>query len=413
MARVSAVDVPIKPWDEEIFEAVERSVELLGGPGRFANSGDLVFIKPNILCGDLAGTTDRRVLYAAVRMFVDEGCDVVVGENPLVDTNSEEEFERYGVRRLVERAGGRFIDLRRDRHVTVRVKDARGCETLRIAETVLKADCVVSMPVMKSHGLCLVTLSLKNMWGTIPPTQRYVGHRKSLNWTLAELNKIVKTKLAIIDGTTAVGAPPIGPFPLGLIIAGDDPVAADSIAALRMGYNPYEIEHIRYAHQLGVGEIDPSKIELLGTELEAIKRAGETSGREKFMLQEYTVRPEELLKGVDNVRLVMGNPCSGCIVKFNLAIKNIGVDKIAEGPEMAFILGPDAEPVPGVVNLIIGGCLRRYADKGIFIDFCPVYNQDVESGIRVALGEAERVEQLWDSLLKSYREKEDESLPGF
>lgn len=51
--------------------------------------------------------------------------------------------------------------------------------------------------------------------------------------------------------------------PLGLIIAGDDPAATDTVACLRMGFNPMSIEHIRYSHELGIGEIDPKKIELI------------------------------------------------------------------------------------------------------------------------------------------------------
>ncbi|MEM2875382.1 MAG: hypothetical protein QXL67_00285, partial [Candidatus Bathyarchaeia archaeon] len=80
---------------------------------------------------------------------------------------------------------------------------------------------------------------------------------------------------------------------------------------------------------------------------------------------------------------------------------------------IAVLLGPGAKPVEGRVNVILGGCLKEYRDQGVFVDFCPVYNQDVEQAISVALGEKKEFEFMWDGLLKTYSEKEDKSLPGF
>ena len=185
MAKVSVVNVPLKAFDEEIFEGVKKSIDLLGGPDRFAGSGDKVCIKPNILHGSYEGSTDRRVIYSVAKIFVDSGCKVVIGENPLVNTNSAEEFKKYGIEEVAKKAGAEFVDFRRDEQKIVEVDNARGCKTLKIAKTILEADCVVSVPVMKTHTMCMVTLSVKNLWGTIPPTQRHIGHRNSLNWTLA------------------------------------------------------------------------------------------------------------------------------------------------------------------------------------------------------------------------------------
>ncbi len=412
-AKVSVVEIPIKGWDKEVFEGVWKSIDMLGGPEKFAKPGEKVLVKPNLVYGSREWSVDRRVIYAVAKAFVDLGCDVVIGENPLVDTNSEEEFRKYGIEDVAKKAGAKFVNFRKDEQVTVKVENARGCETLRIAKTVLDADCVVSVPIMRAHALCMVSLSIKNLWGTIPPTQRHLGHRKSLNWTLAELNKIVGTKLAIIDGTTVIGAPHVGLKPLGLIIAGNDPVAADSIATLMMGYDPYRIEHIRYAHELGVGEIDPEKIEILGLTLEEIKKRGMEEGRKIFRLEGYDLDPRRLLRKAGNVEVVWGNPCSSCIYKLTTAVQSLGVEKIAKGPEMAIVIGPEAKPVPGKVNVILGGCLKKYADQGIFVDFCPIYDSDVKLGILMALGEVKKPKWLWEKILESYAKKEDKNLPGF
>lgn len=403
MAKVSVVKIPRKCFDEDVFNGVEHSIELLGGPEAFAKSGDKVVVKPNVLNASDVETTDPRVIYAVSKIFRNIGCDVIIGENPLVGTISSEVFEKMRMREIAEKAGVRFVDFRKDEQVTVDVPNARGCHTLRIAKTVMDADLIISLPVMKHHGLCNVTLGLKNMWGVIGPSQRRLGHLNSLNWTLAELNRILRVRLTVIDGLIGVGYSEA--FPLGLIIAGDDPVATDAVACLRMGFNPMNIEHIRYAHELGLGEIDPQKIELTGITLDQLVRDGKAA-RKMFVMP--LAKPARLLKKARNVKLVQGDVCSGCEKKLSIAIKKIGVRQIAKGPRMAIVIGRGAKPLAGRINIIIGGCLQEYRDKGIFVDYCPAYDSDIQQAIEVALGKREKITYLWDEL----EQKMEKGLPG-
>jgi len=403
LAKVSVVKIPRKCFDEDVFNGVEHSIELLGGPEAFAKSGDKVVVKPNVLNASDVETTDPRVIYAVSKIFRNIGCDVIIGENPLVGTISSEVFEKMRMREIAEKAGVRFVDFRKDEQVTVDVPNARGCHTLRIAKTVMDADLIISLPVMKHHGLCNVTLGLKNMWGVIGPSQRRLGHLNSLNWTLAELNRILRVRLTVIDGLIGVGYSEA--FPLGLIIAGDDPVATDAVACLRMGFNPMNIEHIRYAHELGLGEIDPQKIELTGITLDQLVRDGKAA-RKMFVMP--LAKPARLLKKARNVKLVQGDVCSGCEKKLSIAIKKIGVRQIAEGPRMAIVIGRGAKPLAGRINIIIGRCLQEYRDKGIFVDYCPAYDSDIQQAIEVALGKREKITYLWDEL----EQKMEKGLPG-
>jgi hypothetical protein len=304
---------------------------------------------------------------------------------------------------IAEKAGARFVDFRRDEQVVVEVPNAKGCSTLRIAKTVMDADLLVSVPVMKHHGLCNVTLGLKNIWGVIGPTQRKEGHRKSLNWTLAELNKIVGIGLTVIDGLIGVGYRENAP--LGLIIAGNDPVATDAIACLRMGFDPMKIEHIRYAHEIGIGEIDVKKIELIGTSLDELMKEGRDA-RKLFVMP--LAKPSKLLRPAKNVELVEGDVCSGCEKKLSIAIKKIGVKEIAKGPKIAIVVGRGAKPLKDRINVIIGGCLECYKNEGIFVDYCPAYDPDIQQGIEVALGKRDKITYLWEEL----EPKIERGLPG-
>lgn len=59
------------------------------------------------------------------------------------------------------------------------------------------------------------------------------------------------------------------------ILAFRDPVLCDSFAAEIMGYEPYDIEYIRLAEELGVGSADTEKARIyaLNREAETVKQA--------------------------------------------------------------------------------------------------------------------------------------------
>ncbi|RLG47093.1 MAG: hypothetical protein DRN90_04805 [Thermoproteota archaeon] len=78
-------------------------------------------------------------------------------------------------------------------------------------------------------------------------TDRIRYHRSDLWYKLVDIVKAYREKIAfcVVDAVTAMeGDGPIHGLPvhMGLIIAGDDPVATDSIAAVTIGYKAPYIE---------------------------------------------------------------------------------------------------------------------------------------------------------------------------
>jgi uncharacterized protein (DUF362 family) len=51
---------------------------------------------------------------------------------------------------------------------------------------------------------------------------------------------------------------------MGLIIAGKNLISVDAVCSTLMGYNPQDIAHIAEAAKNGLGEIDVTKINILG-----------------------------------------------------------------------------------------------------------------------------------------------------
>ncbi|MFP4201172.1 MAG: DUF362 domain-containing protein, partial [Clostridia bacterium] len=122
-------------------------------------------------------------------------------------------------------------------------------------------DRLVFLPNLKTHGDAGFTLTIKLAMGLTPLADRDLFHRGSVPAAIADLARVVKPDLSIIDGRTAFvsGGPDTGTLVHpGLALASGDPVALD-------------IEAVRILLQYGagphIGTPDP-------LETETIRRMG-------------------------------------------------------------------------------------------------------------------------------------------
>jgi uncharacterized protein (DUF362 family) len=148
-----------------------------------------------------------------------------------------------------------------------------GLDSLWIPQSILGADFVVSMPKVKTHHWAGVTLSLKNMFGTIPGSvygwPKNVLHWKGIDRSILDINSTMPAHFVIADGIVAMEGN--GPLQgtardLGRIVMSDDPVAADFTCARLMGFDPYRISHLAQATQF-LGNGDVQRIDQLGEKL--------------------------------------------------------------------------------------------------------------------------------------------------
>jgi len=108
------------------------------------------------------------------------------------------------------------------------------------------------MPKLKTHSVAGITCALKNMFGAIAKSRKYVYH-KMLSHVIVGVNKIVKSDISIVDGIIARGS---SPKKLGVLVAGDNPLATDFVAAEIMGFSPREIQHLSMAEKEEIGRVD-------------------------------------------------------------------------------------------------------------------------------------------------------------
>ena len=136
---------------------------------------------------------------------------------------------------------------------------------------------IVHLPTLKTHIYTTTTGAMKNAFGGLLNTRRHYTHTW-IHETLVDLlvlqKEIHSGIFAVMDGTVAGSGPgprTMTPVETNLILASDDQVAIDAVAAKIMGFDPMGIGYIRMAHEAGLGTGDVQEIEIVGADLDEIQ----------------------------------------------------------------------------------------------------------------------------------------------
>jgi uncharacterized protein (DUF362 family) len=255
----------------DIGRMLAAGIERMGGWGSFVRSGKKVVVKPNSAwaCGPETGAnTSPLLVEQSVRACVEAGAgEVVVPENPCSPARSA--FAQSGIEDAVQRGGGRMFAPSGASHFRrVAIPGGVSLKEADVVCDVMDCDCLVNMPVAKSHGGAGLTLSMKNWMGSVK--DRGAWHRSDLHDCIAEFSTFLKPSLIILDAVRImVSGGPRGPGKLvekNQIVFGIDPVAVDAYAATLFGKQPFEIPYIRRAHDLGVGCGDLDRVKIVHLE---------------------------------------------------------------------------------------------------------------------------------------------------
>jgi len=267
-------------YDQSLAKVIETGFDLVPPPDV---RGKRVLLKPNLVDLPREGKpvlTNPAVIVAAAEAFRRRGAaEVIVADGPALQRDAWQIVDAAGLTPLLAEHGLEFIDLN---HADVRVVpnggNLTGLETLYCSVPVLEADVVVSIPKMKVHHWAGVTLSMKNMFGTLPGQvygwPRNFFHLRNFNDSVLDFNLTTPPDYAIIDGIVGLeGDGPIRgtPIEVGVIIMGVNAPAVDATAARVMGIRPENVEHLRRAAGW-LGPIGESSIEQRGETIASVRR---------------------------------------------------------------------------------------------------------------------------------------------
>ncbi len=259
-----------------VWEATKKTIDLLGGITNFVKPQSKVLVKPNLLMAKepkYGITTHPEVVRAVVKILKEINCTVFLGDGPSVWGNQiENVYEVY------ERTGMKQVS--RDEDVRLVEFDKRRWRGKFPLTTWLdNCDYLVSVAKFKTHDLTILTAAIKNLFGLVSGTYKTELHKKysdneNFSRMLADIYTETKPALTVVDGIQALeGDGPATSGKLrnvGLLLAGSDCVALDSILALIMGLEPFDILATKEAAARGLGQADINSISVLGEKLEEV-----------------------------------------------------------------------------------------------------------------------------------------------
>ncbi len=263
--------------EEEVLEGLRQSIDLIGGIENFVRSGDLVLLKPNLLYGkapEKAVTTHPSIVKGMIQIVREAGGIPFIGDSPSIGSLMRA-AEKAGIKRVADETRCPLMEF--DKPILPPKGGGKFFKQFEIDRAVLEADVVINLPKWKTHGLTLLTLGVKNLFGCIPGPRKALWHlkagddRKVFAQMLIDLYQIIQPSLTILDGILGMegNGPGSGdPIELGLILASRDPLSIDQIVCDLLGISRKSLPTNRLAFKEGLGE---SGIEVVGERVEDVK----------------------------------------------------------------------------------------------------------------------------------------------
>jgi uncharacterized protein (DUF362 family)/Pyruvate/2-oxoacid:ferredoxin oxidoreductase delta subunit len=256
-----------------LAEAVGRAVDLLGGMGRFVRPGQKVLLKPNMLSAhppESCICTHPGVVLAVGRLVLEAGGSLVISDSPALDRFARV-AAKSGLGEVAAELGAELVEFGRPQRVAV--PDEGVFKSLELSAQVFEADVIINLPKLKTHSQMLLTLGVKNLFGTVVAQRKAEWHamvgldRVVFASLLLDIHRTVRPALTILDGIHGMeGRGPANgqPRAVGLVAASTDALALDLSVCRLLGVPLKKFPLYRAALSRGLIETGLGWIQLLG-----------------------------------------------------------------------------------------------------------------------------------------------------
>lgn len=237
--------------------------------------GMKIAIKANLLMRvkpEKAATVHPQVATALCELLTEKGASVVLGDSPGGPFNSAYLTAVYGgtgMRQILE-AGAALND---DYSIAdISCPEAVAAKEFQLTDYLLKADAIIDLCKIKTHGLMAYTGACKNLFGAIPGMRKsefhylYNTHEKFANM-LVDVCEYCKPRLSIADAVMAMeGNGPSGGTPryMGAILASFNPHALDLAGAHLMNLTADDVPTLKAAAARGLVPQRVSELKMFG-----------------------------------------------------------------------------------------------------------------------------------------------------
>ncbi len=291
----------------DVARAVEEAIDLLGGIAQVTAGKHRILLKPNLVGESPRFTTKPEVVRTLATLMKRAGKEVRIGEASaagsgfnvaggvqyrtrnadILDPMQQYVFNRLGYTELAKSLRIPLVNLHSGELVEVPVPRGYVFEKISLHRALLASDLLVSVPMMKTHGLATVTLGMKNLIGLYPGTVYYSvrswlhdhaaqAHSPGVAYEIVDMVRAMPPGLVVVDGSKAMegNGPTAGEVvDMGLIVAGTNPLATDMVAAATMGIAADEVPTFAAAWNVGMVPRSLDDIEVRGAPIAEVRRS--------------------------------------------------------------------------------------------------------------------------------------------
>jgi uncharacterized protein (DUF362 family)/NAD-dependent dihydropyrimidine dehydrogenase PreA subunit len=289
--------------------------------------GARVLVKVNMACSGARHpnrrlTTHPAVVECIIEALIDCGAVVTFGDDASRSGKHVRGIYRStGFEEVSKRTGARIIDFVAPgaREVNSGVLIPR---SYLVTNAYYEADVVINAASCRSHVGVGMSGAIKNHFGFVIGKRKqaihnlFPGDAAGFGRVIADVYRTVPADLSFLDLTTVAegGGITSAVQPVGLMLAGTDAVALDTIAAQAIGYEQLNVWTTHFAHRVGLGVNDLEQIAVDGLDWNSFvcarlaypalqpRRNRSMYDRASVLLNNTLLRP----------RPVIGGACTGC-----------------------------------------------------------------------------------------------------
>lgn len=257
--------------------AIKQAIELLNLTDSI-NSSDVVVITPNWVNKrqpDSATVVGPESLRQLIRIVKDRYPKRIVVATGTADGETKDVMDSVGFGKVISEEGVEFIDLNHGPFVRINLNHSIVSAT-NLNKLFEEVTVLISFTQLKQHEEATMSAAIKNIALGWPPADEHgqpkknLGIHTELHGFISAMAEQVPIDLSIISASPAM----IGTGPskgiarhTGLVIAGCDPVAADTVGARLLGFKPQGVRYLFECSNKKIGESVIENINIAGIPL--------------------------------------------------------------------------------------------------------------------------------------------------
>ena len=234
--------------------------------GHMIQRNERVVIKPNLLAPASPGkaiTTHPLIIKAVAEYVLEKGARPQVSDSPATGS-FEKILKECGIKDALE---GLPVECKEFRDSTV-IDVGLPFKKIAIASDAIASDVLINLPKLKTHSQMLLTLGVKNLFGSIVGMKKPEWHLRSgvdrdmFATLLVKICQAVGPSVTLMDGILAMEGQGPGrsgtPRTLGVVLGSTDAASIDRAVCRMLGMNPDDLLTNRIAGEQGLvpGEIE-------------------------------------------------------------------------------------------------------------------------------------------------------------